>query len=103
MYNTHMNNDIVVDEQLRELCRRYQVASLKVFGSVARGEAQKDSDLDILVQFVQPVSLLTLIRLERELSVLFGRKVDLITEQALSPYIRDEVLSGARGIYELSR
>ena len=93
---------LVEDERLLKLCRRYQVASLKVFGSVARGEEREDSDIDILVQFVRPVSLLTLVRLERELSTLFGRKVDLVTEQAISPYIREEVLSGARGLYELS-
>jgi hypothetical protein len=46
--------------------------------------------------------LLTLVRLERELSALIGRKVDLVTEQAISPYIREAVLSSARGIYELS-
>lgn len=92
----------VLSEQLLNLCRRYQVASLKVFGSVARGEEHQDSDIDILVQFVHPVSLLTLVRLERELSDLFGRKVDLLTEQALSPYIRDAVLASAREIYALS-
>ncbi len=97
-----MEKTIVVDERLLDLCRQYQVASLKVFGSVARGEEREDSDIDILVQFIRPVSLLTLVRFERELSTLFGRKVDLVTEQALSPYIREAVLSNARGIYELS-
>jgi len=98
-----MNGKIfVLNEQLLNLCRRYQVASLKVFGSVARGEEHQDSDIDILVQFVHPVSLLTLVRLERELSDLFGRKVDLLTEQALSPYIRDAVIASAREIYALS-
>ena len=92
---------VVVDENLLDLCRRYQVASLKVFGSVARGDEREDSDIDILVRFVRPVSLLTLVRLERELSDLFGRKVDLVTEQGISPYIRDTVLSSAQGIYEL--
>lgn len=91
-----------LSEPLLNLCRRYQVASLKVFGSVARGEEREDSDIDILVQFVHPVSLLTLVRLERELSDLFGRKVDLLTEQALSPYIRDSVIASAREIYALS-
>ena len=91
----------ITNERLLELFRQYQVASLKVFGSVARGEEREASDIDILVRFVRPVSLLTLVRLERELSALFGRKVDLVTEQAISPYIRDAVLADARGIYEL--
>jgi len=92
----------IVDEQLSNLCHQYHVASLKVFGSVVRGEEREDSDIDILVQFVRPVSLLTLVRLERELSALFGRKVDLVTEHAISPYIREAVLSSAQEIYELS-
>ena len=98
-----MNDEkiVVVDENLLDLCRQYQVASLKVFGSVARGDEREDSDIDILVRFVRPVSLLTLVRLERKLSDLFGRKVDLVTEQGISPYIRDTVLSSAQGIYEL--
>ncbi|GAB4480478.1 MAG: nucleotidyltransferase family protein [Anaerolineales bacterium] len=97
-----VDGTIVVDERLLRLCRQYQVASLKVFGSVARGDEREDSDLDILVRFARPVSLLTLVRLERELSALTGRKVDLVTEQAISPYIREAVLASARGIYESS-
>ena len=98
-----MNKELItVDDRFFELCRHYQVASLKVFGSVARGEEREDSDIDILVRFVHPVSLLTLIRFERELSALFGRKVDLVTEQGLSPYIRNAVLANAREIYEIS-
>ena len=103
-YNNLVDNEkvLVKNEHLRDLCRRYQVASLKVFGSVARGEEREDSDIDILVRFVQPVSLLTLVRMEREMSALLGRKVDLVTEQGISLYIRDAVLASARGIYELS-
>ncbi|NOZ51221.1 MAG: nucleotidyltransferase family protein [Chloroflexi bacterium] len=86
-------------ERLLELCRQYHVASLKVFGSVARGEERSDSDIDILVRFSRPLSLLTLVRLERELSELMKKKVDLVTEQAISPYIRSSVLASAREIY----
>lgn len=86
-------------ERLLDLCRQYHVVSLKVFGSVARGEERNDSDVDILVRFSRPLSLLALVRLERELSELMGRKVDLVTEQAISPYIRSSVLASAREIY----
>ncbi len=98
------NKTVSVDkERLLDLCRQYGVASLKVFGSAARGEEGEGSDIDILVSFIQPLSLLKLIRLERELSELFGRKVDLVTERSLSPYIRSSVMATAKGIYELSR
>jgi len=95
---------ILVDkEQLLRLCRQYGVASLRVFGSVARGEATPQSDIDILAEFIQPLSLLTLIRFERELSILLGRKVDLVTKQSLSPYIRSSVINSSRVLYDVSR
>ena len=79
-------------ERVTSLCRKYHVSSLSLFGSVARGEAKIDSDLDLLVGFSQPVTLLQLVALERELSSALGRKVDLVTEASLSPYLRDHIL-----------
>lgn len=79
----------VNSEKLPELCRRNDVIELGVFGSFARGEATQESDLDLLVYFAQRKSLLTMVALERQLSEALGRKVDLVTEAALSPYLRD--------------
>jgi hypothetical protein len=87
-------------EKLIELCRQHDVTMLGVFGSVARNEATEDSDIDLLVRFSQQKSLLTLIRLEREVSALLDRDVDLVTEGALSPYLRDQVNQELRIIYE---
>jgi len=53
-------------DAIAEICRRYPVRSLRIFGSVARGTAQRSSDVDVLVEFAEPVSLLDLVRLERE-------------------------------------
>ncbi len=97
-----VNKRIKVDKRkLVSLCQEYNVTSLKIFGSIARGEEKVNSDIDILVKFENPISLLKLIQLEQKLSELFARKVDLVTEQALSPYIRSEILTNAREIYEL--
>ncbi len=97
-----VNKRIKVDKRkLVTLCQEYNVTSLKIFGLVARGEEKVNSDIDILVKFENPISLLKLIQLEQKLSELFARKVDLVTEQALSPYIRSEILTNAREIYEL--
>lgn len=71
-----------------------------VFGSFARGEATETSDVDILVRFERPMSLLQMIRFERELSERVGRDVDLVTEDSLSPFIRGEVLHDVKTIYE---
>ena len=84
---------------IRPICAKYGVSSLAIFGSTARGEARSDSDLDMLVAFSGRVSLLTLVALERELSELLGREVDLQTEAALSPYIRDRILNERKVIY----
>jgi predicted nucleotidyltransferase len=75
------------------LCERYSVSPLFVFGSFARGDARPDSDVDLLVYFSRRGGLLALVALERELTLLFGRKVDLQTEPALSPYIGGQILA----------
>ncbi len=71
-----------------------------IFGSFARGEQTEKSDIDILVRFTTRKSLFDLVRIERELSERIGRPVDLVTERALSPYLRDSVLREVKPIYE---
>ena len=61
----------------------YGPERIGIFGSFARQEDNKDSDIDILVKFKETISLLELVRIHRELSALLGKKVDLITESAL--------------------
>lgn len=87
-------------DKLTEICRRNDVAMIGVFGSMARGEASEQSDVDLLVRFSKRKSLLALVRLERELSTALGRKVDLLTEAAISPYLRDRIKREVKVIYE---
>ncbi|HMD13322.1 MAG TPA: nucleotidyltransferase domain-containing protein, partial [Bacteroidota bacterium] len=56
-------------------------------------------DVDLLVTFSQPTSLLQMVRLERELSSILGRKVDLLTAKSISPYLRNRILKESRPIY----
>jgi predicted nucleotidyltransferase len=70
-----------------------------VFGSVARGEDDENSDIDILVKFKKSPSLLGLIRIEGLISEKIGRGVDLVTEDSLSPLIRDNVLHDLKLFY----
>lgn len=80
------------DTSIIDFLAKHGAERVAVFGSYARGEARPDSDLDLLVWFSEQKSLLGLIRLERELSELLGVKIDLLTEQAISPYLIDRIL-----------
>jgi len=85
---------------LRDLCERNDVAVLRLFGSAARGEETEASDIDLLVRFTHPKGLLELVRLERDMGRVLARRVDLVTERALSPYLKDRILADARVVYE---
>jgi hypothetical protein len=74
---------------------QFAVKSLAVFGSVARGEATECSDIDLLVEFNQPIGLFEFIRLKYYLETLIGSKVDLVTPDALHPALRDSILNEA--------
>ena len=86
--------------RLIDLCRQNDVVKVGVFGSMARGEANEQSDIDLIVEFSKRKSLLALVALERQLSRALGRKVDLLTEAALSPYLHDRIMRETQVIYE---
>ena len=85
---------------LINICRENDVAKLEVFGSTARGEASDNSDIDLVVAFSKRKSLLALVSLERKMSAALGRKVDLLTEAAISPYLREGIKRELRVVYE---
>ena len=76
---------------LRNMC----VKSLSIFGSLARGEFGPGSDIDLLVEFSEPVGFFRLIELKQYLERLFERDVDLATPDALRPEIKDQILKEA--------
>lgn len=90
----------IPQEILAELCVRNDIARPKLFGSAARGEETPDSDVDLLADFTARKSLMDLGRIEREFSERLDRKVDLLTERGLSPYLRDRILREATVLYE---
>ena len=89
-----------IESRLTPLLERYGIRRAGILGSYARGQQRPDSDLDLLVEFRYPMSLLTLVRIERELSEALGIKVDLLTEQAISPYLIDRIRSELKVIYQ---
>ena len=82
------------DEILR-VCAKYGARNVRVFGSVARGEADEQSDIDLLVEFEPNRSLLDHAGLWVELQELLGVKVDVVSERGLKPRIRQRVLQEA--------
>lgn len=87
-------------KQLNNICQQNGVKMLGVFGSVARGEDTPESDVDLLIKLKKPVGLIEFIRLEDKFVEVFGRKVDLATEESLHPMIRQNVLSDLKVLYE---
>lgn len=90
---------------IAELCRRWMITELALFGSALREDFRPDSDVDVLVSFAPEArpSWFELARLEEELSALFGRKVDLVERQTIERsenYIRRKhILDSAQAIH----
>ena len=87
--------------QIADFCRRNQIRQLSIFGSVLREDFRPDSDVDILVEF-EPgaqIGFMALGRIQRELSALLKRPVDLVPKNGLKPKIREAVLSSAQVVY----
>ena len=81
----------------QDVMRRFSVKSLYLFGSIARGEGQAGSDVDILVEY-EPgarVGMFEFVRLRRELSNIIGSEVDLATPDSLHKELRDDILKEA--------
>ena len=81
----------ILKEQKRDLLEKYPIESLFVFGSVARDEAQADSDVNVLVEFSQPVGLFQFIDLKLRLEALLGCRVDLGTPRSIKPLMKSDV------------
>ena len=81
-------------EEILRVAESHGATSVRIFGSVARG-IDKPGDLDLLVQLEPGYSLLDLIAIKQDLEDLLGCNVDVVTEAALSPYIREQVLRDA--------
>jgi hypothetical protein len=88
-------------DKIADICARFHVKELALFGSVLRPDFRSGSDVDILVEFEAGarVGLLRFIELQEELEKVIGRKVDLVPKKGLKPLIRDEVLASAEVLY----
>jgi predicted nucleotidyltransferase len=82
-------------ERVRALGARYGVHDIRVFGSVARGDAGQDSDIDLLVSYIPGHGGFAFVEFCDEVEKLLGRRVDVVSERALPPRIRERVLGQA--------
>lgn len=88
-----------ISAKIAPVLRRHDVSFVGLFGSRARGDERPDSDVDLLVRFNKQKGLLELVGLERDLSETLNLKVDVVTEGALSPLLRSEVIKDLQPIY----
>ena len=82
-------------DEIERIARRHGAYNVRIFGSVARGEAGPDSDIDLLVDVGSTTSSWFPAGLILDLEELLGHRVDIVTERALNPYIREHVLDEA--------
>jgi hypothetical protein len=89
-------------ERIADFCRRWKIAELSLFGSVLREDFSAASDIDVLVEFSPEAawSLYDWVYMGEELSVLFGRRADLVSKRGLrNPYRRENILGSREVIY----
>lgn len=93
-------NDLVSKnrEEILTIAHKYGARNVRLFGSAARGRTSIRSDVDLLVEMEPGSSLIDIVAIKQDLEDLLGCKVDVVTENALSPYIRDEVLREAMSL-----
>lgn len=86
---------IILRDYKDKLKKEFSVKNLAVFGSYIRGERRRGSDIDVLVEFKEPIGLFKFMDLEEYLEKLIGVKVDLVSKKALKPRIGKQILSEA--------
>ena len=89
-----------IKKKIVSILKRQGVTKAALFGSFARGDTKKRSDVDILIKFRGEKSLLDLVRLQFELEKKIGKKVDILTYDSIHPLLRDIILKEQKIIYE---
>ena len=87
---------LIIQRNKKELREKYGLQKIGIFGSYARDEQDKKSDIDMLVEVKRPMGFVKFIKLEQYLSRLLNARVDLVTPKALKPYIGKRILKEVR-------
>jgi predicted nucleotidyltransferase len=88
-----MKQDEEIKNIIIDTLKKSDVKKASLFGSVARGESNKKSDVDLLIEFKGKKSLLDLVRLKMKLEELLGKKVDILTYKSINPLIKKRILN----------
>ncbi len=91
--------DLLNSAQIKDICQKNNISYLGLFGSYARGEQTEKSDVDLLVKFGVPVGYFTLVDVQNTFQEFFNRKVDLVTEKAISKYMRPGIMKEVKTLY----
>ena len=100
-----MNDPKIFQDRIRQYCKKRGIREFSIFGSFLRDDYSDDSDIDVVVDFYPEnyPSLIEFIKIEEELKSILGRKVDLITKNALlsgrNPYIKESILKTMEAVY----
>ena len=94
-----MNLASTEKEKIIEICKQNDISYCALFGSFARGEADENSDIDLLVRFSNPIGW-KFYGIAEDLQTILGKKVDLATDNMLNKYIRESVMQDLQVIYE---
>jgi len=89
---THRKIENILRKHKQELKKRFKLKEIGIFGSFVRGKQKKRSDIDILVEFKEPIGLFEFMDLEEYLMKILGAKVDLVSKKALKPRIGKHIL-----------
>jgi predicted nucleotidyltransferase len=87
-----------IKDRILEVLKRYPIKKAAIFGSFARNEANTTSDIDLLIEPNQPITLFDVLRLEKELADVTSRKIDIVEFSAIKNSIRTNVLRDAISI-----
>jgi len=104
MKNVKILNKKTIKSGLRRsilnLPQKDKIKKISLFGSYLSKSAQKDSDIDLLIEFAAPATYFDLVEIQEKFKQALGKKIDLVTPAACSPYIRQEIIKQAEAIYE---
>ncbi|MBI5754213.1 nucleotidyltransferase family protein [Candidatus Peregrinibacteria bacterium] len=85
----------LISQNIKDLEKEFGVSKIAIFGSTARGDSTKKSDIDVIVELNKEIGLFAFIKLENHLRKILGKKVDLATKASLKPAIKKSILKEA--------